>query len=62
MNVKIIALPLVYFAVSALLLSSYGQDNTSDLFTVRQNDKWGYIDKAGNIAIKPQFDGAEDKD
>src|SRR5262245_53535319 len=60
MNMKITALPLVYFAFSALLLSSYVQDNTGGLYPVTQNGKWGYIDNAGNIVIKSQFDGADD--
>jgi len=30
------------------------------LFPVELNGKWGYIDENGNVAIKPQFDKAED--
>ena len=29
------------------------------LYPVKINGKWGYIDKNGNIAIKPKFDYAE---
>jgi hypothetical protein len=28
-----------------------------DLAAVRQNGKWGFIDKSGNFVIEPQFDG-----
>jgi len=33
-------------------------EESSALFSVVQNGKWGYIDKTGNIIIKPQFDRA----
>src|SRR5947209_8407698 len=28
------------------------------LFPVKQNGKWGYIDKTGRVIIKPQFESA----
>src|SRR5215210_5075611 len=33
---------------------------TSGLFPVRQDGKWGYINKAGEVVIKLQFDDAWD--
>jgi hypothetical protein len=37
-----------------------GEDKPVELFPVAQGGKWGYIDKTGKIAIKPQFDCAWD--
>lgn len=30
----------------------------SNRFPIRENDKWGYMDKDGNVVINPQFDDA----
>jgi hypothetical protein len=35
-----------------------GPTSHRSLFAVQQDGKWGYIDRTGNIAIKPQFDSA----
>jgi hypothetical protein len=35
-----------------------GEDH-SGLFPVIVGDKWGYIDKTGKVAIKPQFGGTD---
>ena len=38
---------------------AHGQGKENDgLFPVVQGGKWGYIDRSGKIAIKPQFDAA----
>lgn len=36
------------------------EDKPVELFPVKQGGKWGYIDKAGKIAIKPHYDMAWD--
>ena len=35
-------------------------DSLESLARVKMGDKWGYIDLKGAMAIKPQFDLAED--
>ncbi len=52
---------ILFFVCLAVLASvSYGQDKhmeePSPLFPIKQNDKYGYIDKTGKIVIKPKFD------
>lgn len=40
-------------------INIYGQENRSDnLFPVVQGGKWGYIDGAGKMIIKPKYDAA----
>src|SRR5262252_2489007 len=56
MRAKNIASSLIYLALFVLFLAVYGQDNTSKLYPVVKNGKWGYIDKTGQIVIRPQFD------
>ena len=41
---------------------AYGQQNIkefSELFRIRQSNKWGYIDKSGRVVVGPQFDEAD---
>ncbi|MDK1032231.1 MAG: WG repeat-containing protein, partial [Planctomycetia bacterium] len=35
-----------------------GKKHPGTLLPIKQNGKWGYIDKSGKIIIKPQFDDA----
>ena len=55
---------LFFICLAVLTSVSYGQkkqmEESSPLFPVIQNDKCGYIDKTGKIAINPQFDDAWD--
>lgn len=46
----------ILFSTSYIHQGAAGE--TSKLFPIIQNGKWGYIDKSGNIIIKPQFDHA----
>jgi len=56
----------VIFMCLTLLVASCGgkvEEETKQsirLFPVEQSGKFGYIDKTGNIIIKPQFDSAWD--
>jgi len=62
MKVKIL---LMMFAITtAFLLTSCDSalnpltgKNAPTLFPIRQNDKWGYINKKGEVVIQPQFEG-----
>ena len=54
---------ILFFVCLAVLASvSCGQQKemkeSSLLFPVKQDGKWGYIDKTGKIVINPQFDSA----
>jgi hypothetical protein len=49
-----------FFMCLAVLSSiSYSQQEiakeSSSLFPVKQNGQWGYMDKAGHVAVEPQF-------
>ena len=35
-------------------------DEKSGLFLIKQNDKYGYIDKTGKVVIEPQYERASD--
>jgi len=56
---------ITIFILALLLLipvSGWGKSakETSGLFPIEQDGKWGFIDKTGRIVIKPQFDEAVD--
>jgi len=40
-------------------VDSQNADTSQVLYPIKMNGKWGYIDRNGKIAIKPQFDRAE---
>lgn len=51
-------LSLIFIAFNYI---SFAQQPTSpDLYVVKQNNKYGYIDSTGKIMIQPQFDYADD--
>lgn len=41
----------------ALLLSSNSLAGDAPLFRIKEGDKWGFINRLGNVVIKPQYDG-----
>ncbi len=50
---------LVCLVFLCVCLKAHGQgEDSTKLFPVIQGGKWGYIDRSGKIAIKPQFDAA----
>jgi WG containing repeat len=50
---------LFFICLAVLTSISYGQQGIagepSSLFPVKQNGKWGYIDKTGHVVVEPQF-------
>lgn len=58
---------ILTFLLACLLMSGWSSGLASrslskgprDLFPVKQNDKWGYIDNTGKIVIEPQFKSAD---
>ncbi len=40
-------------------LSSKAAQDPHPLFPIVQHGMWGYMDRAGNVVIRPRFDGAE---
>jgi len=55
---------LFFMCLVVLTSVSYGQqkkaDESTPLFSIEQNGKWGFIDKTGKIVIEPKFDIAWD--
>lgn len=58
-----LVLRIIIIACAGFMLFSCQDEFAEEdvaLFLVRVNGKFGYVDKGGNIAIKPKFDFAED--
>ncbi|MGI8641781.1 MAG: WG repeat-containing protein [Pyrinomonadaceae bacterium] len=60
---KVKTLLIMFAVLSAFLLSScnpainpLGGKETTNLFPIRQNEKWGYINRKGEVVIQPQFE------
>ena len=48
------------FAVLAFYLTACSDYSDQELYPYRENGKWGYIDKNGEVIITPQFEEADD--
>src|SRR5437660_5677114 len=51
---------LLVLVLVLILAIAKGASGSAALFPVKLRGKYGYIDKAGKIAITPQFDDAEE--
>ncbi len=49
-----------FWAFCLVVIPSLARGGEAELFPVVQGGKWGYIDKAGKVAIPPRFDCAWD--
>lgn len=58
MKIKFVILAVFIIGISPVVCNAQVEDK--DLFLIRQSDKFGYIDRNGNIVIPPKFGYADD--
>ena len=59
MNMKRLMLVWVMMLCLMPLGSWAEEENTSVLYPIRENGLWGYMNRAGEVVIKPQWDEAD---
>src|SRR5947199_3031800 len=52
--------PLLLLCLSVVITSRAQNKDSVGLFPIRQDGKWGYISRTGEVVIKPQYDDAWD--
>ena len=50
---------LIALACLGIQINALAQNSPENLLPVQQGGKWGYINRSGEVVIKPQFDSAE---
>ena len=56
---KLLCASLLVLTCLATQKNARAQDTPEGLLPIQQNGKWGYINRSGEVVIKPQFDSAE---
>ena len=56
---KLLCASLIVLACLATQKNALAQNAPENLLPVQQGGKWGYINRSGEVVIKPQFDSAE---
>lgn len=56
---KLICTSLIVLACLGTQVHAQAQNAPEDLLPIQQDGKWGYINRSGEVVIKPRFDSAE---